>query len=353
MDKITVREMAAGEEKTVKEIGKRAFTGFESLWVPKPKQALVAVLDGRIVGAVLYKFLDHQGNKTGYVDYAFVDPEFHGLGIGTVLYRKAVSFLWKQGCDALTAIVKDDNVSSWSLFLKNGFSRVSLPELVRQFGFGGMLKHYFATPFCIGIGMEYYVALKDGSCPSGKEGTGKQVFAYLLSNLILIGAAGVFRSHYFFEFAAAFLLLLVVGIVTGFLGTRFSKRGWTFRHNNGGAAICAVINLFGAYPMIGNWYPRHYENTKAFRRDLGVVAFLEWLVLLIIMLLTGLIGSDSGHILALGQISALFLFYRMIPCYPFESFGGRRVLNWNRWVYGLMTFLSAGAIAFGIISSLQ
>ena len=61
----------------------------ESLWVGKPKQAVVAVKDGKIVGAILYKFFQSSGRKVGYLDYAFVDPDFHGQGVGGILYKES------------------------------------------------------------------------------------------------------------------------------------------------------------------------------------------------------------------------------------------------------------------------
>ena len=139
MEAVTVRPMRAEEARDVRKMGRRAFAGLESLWVSKPGQALVAVREDKIVGAVLYKLMNAGGKKIAYVDYAFVDPDYHNQGIGGSLYRAATEFLWALSPDALTAIVKDDNVGSWCLFLKNGFSRVSLPQLAGQFGFWGAI----------------------------------------------------------------------------------------------------------------------------------------------------------------------------------------------------------------------
>ena len=84
---IIIRRMEAGEAAEVRRIGRRAFKGLESLWVGKPKQAVVAVKEDKIIGAVLYKFLESSKGKAGYFDYAFVDPDYHGQGVGGVLYK--------------------------------------------------------------------------------------------------------------------------------------------------------------------------------------------------------------------------------------------------------------------------
>ncbi len=341
MAAITIRPMESGEAPLVQRIGRRAFAGMESLIIPKPKNALVAERDGKITGAVLYKFMKIGTRKIGYIDYAFVAPEYHGQGIGSVLYRKAIDFLWEQGCDALTALVKDDNVGSWSLFIRNGFVRISLPELARQFGLAGALKQYFTTPFCLGAGMEYYVALREMPCPSGKGGSAKQILSFLLSNFLLFLVVFGSKAQHPASLSAAYLILLAGGIAAGFVGTRFSRRSWKFRHNNAGALTSAFIYLGGGiYPMVGNWYPGHYEKTKKFQRDMGITALSEWVFVLGITVLAFYSSSSHAVVRLLGQIGTFFLIYRMIPFYPFESFGGRRVYRWSKWIYTVMAACS-------------
>lgn len=338
---VTIRTMEPHEAPEVLKIGRRAFTGFESLWVPKPKTALVAVAGDKITGAVLYKIFTANGKKIGYIDYAFIDRDYHHQGIGGQLYRAAMDFLWDQCCDVLTAVVKDDNVGSWGLLLKNGFSRISVPELFRQFGIDGMMKHYFGTPLCIGIGMEYYVALKGEQCPSGKLGSGKQIFSYLFINLLLFLVMLVWGTENMAAFLCAYMIMLAGGILTGYVGTFFSPgRRWDFRLNNGGILVCLLVNLGVVYPMVGNWYPDKYEKTPEFKRDMGIQALCGWLFVLI-MTVVAIMAGDHVLLNYLGNIGWMFLFYRMVPIFPFESFGGRRVFEWNRYVYGVMFVLSA------------
>lgn len=345
MDDIIVREMMQNEVSIVRKIGRRAFTGVESLWVGKPKQALVAVKDGNIIGAVLYKFITDGNKKTGYIDYAFIEPDYHNQGVGSILYKAAADFLWEQGCDALTAIVKDDNVGSWGLFLKNGFYRVSLPELVWIFGFNGAFKQYFCTPYCFGIGMEYYVAVRNEICPSCKNGSIKQILSFLLANFLLIlPVAGYWRENPRL-IDMAFLLVLLFGVISDYIGTKFSThRSWEFRFNNGGGFICLVINLSSVLPMLGNWYPQKYEKTKMFYKDMGITALTGWISLLTLVGILAFGGIHHSFARYVWQIGAILLFYRIIPFYPFESFGGRRVYDWNKWIYAVMTIITLAVI---------
>lgn len=348
---ITTRLIKPSEAQTVKSISRRAFRGLEGVGIPKAKQAVVAVKDGKIAGAIQYKFYRAGGKKIGYFDYAFVDPDCHGQGIGSILYKATADFLWEQGCDALAALVKDDNVGSWGLFLKNGFVRISIPELVRQFGLFGMLRLYLGTVYSIAIGMDCYVAVRGQQIPSGKGGSVRQTGAYLLANallplLFLINAKGNAGA-----FLAAYGIYLAGGILAGYAGTLFSKRTWHFRLNNGGWLVCAFVNLIsGVYPMTGNWYPDRYENSDGFRREMGLQALCGWAFTLALTLIPALAGGQHILLRYLGQIGSALLLYRMLPFYPFEAFGGGRIFRWSKAAFFSTAAVSLGAIA---LQSLQ
>lgn len=341
MENVTVRGMEPGEAGAVYRLGRGAFDGIERVWMPKPKQALVAVRDGEIVGAVLYKLFLSGGKKIGYVDYAFTGADCHNMGIGNLLYAAAVDFLWGEGCDALTAVVKDDNVGSWSLFLKNGFARVSLPGLIREFGLGGAIKQYFGTPLCFGVGMEYYVATKSEHVAGDKGGSGKQILAYVLANSLLLGVGILVNPKEALAVWVAYLCMLLAGIGVSALGTRFSaSRDWRFRLNNGGILVYMLVNLGSIFPMVGNWYPSQYEKTERFRRDMGIPALMEWCYLLAVTAVCAFGGMEYTVVRILGQIGTFLLIYKSLPFYPFESFGGGRVYRWRKPIYFLMAALS-------------
>lgn len=347
---IVIRPMEPDEASKVQRIGRRAFTGLERLTVSKPRQAVVAVKHGRIAGAVQYKLYRAGGKKIGYFDYAFVDPDFQNQGIGGALYKGAADFLLEQGCDALTALVKDDNVGSWGLFLKNGFTRISLSGLARQLGLAGMLRLYAGTIYSVAIGMDYYVSLREGECPAGKGGNTGQLAAYLAANLLLFLVMLLRGAESVGAFLAAYLIFVAGGVLAGYAGTLPAKRRWRFRLCNGGGLICAFVNFVGGvYPMIGNWYPERYENTAQFRRDMGIQALAGWAYVLLLTLLPVLAGGQGPLFGYLGQIGCMLLLYRILAFYPFESFGGGRVRRWSRWVYLLMAVASAAVCALQLL----
>lgn len=63
--------------------------------------------------------------------------------------------------------------------------------------------------------------------------------------------------------------------------------------NNGGAGVAAIVNFFsGVFPMSGNWYPREYEYTNEFRRDMGMVALAERLFMIALTVVSMIFKSS-------------------------------------------------------------
>lgn len=342
---IVIRSMEKEEAEEVKRIGKRAFSLVEGMFVSKPKHALVAVVDGKLAGAIIYKITKVQGRRTGYFEYAFVDPDHHGKGIGRKLYQATTEYLWEQGCDSQAALVKNDNVGSWSLFLKNGFARVTLWEIVWQLGVLGFLSQFFCNLLWLAVGMDFYLAVRNEPLQS-KSGTGRQIGGYLLANLLLILIV-LYRIEDPVIFLGTYVGILAGTIAIGRIAAATSKRKWQFSLNNGGAGIIAIVNFFGGiFPLSGNWYPHKYENTDEFRRDMGMVALAEWTF---IAALTGvsIMFSASHQIFHYASlIGEILLVYRVLVFYPFEAYGGSRVFSWNRWIYGFMSVISVLLIVF-------
>lgn len=168
-NKLIIRPMKDGEQKEIVKVGKRAFKLMEALFVGTPKQAMVADYNGKIAGSIMYKYFNTKTKKIAYIDEAFVDPEFSGMGIGKMLYSQTFDFLWKQGCDNMTALVKDDNVGSWKLFEDNHFKRVSCYEIIKELGIIGFIKHYIKTPFLFAVGMDFYMANKTNTVKEKKK----------------------------------------------------------------------------------------------------------------------------------------------------------------------------------------
>ena len=341
---VVIREMKSDEANRVQQLGRKAFGIVEGLFIPRPKEAIVATIDDQIVGGIIVRYLVTKDKKIGYFEDAFIDPDYQGQGIGSKLYKGTTEYLWSQGCDALSGLVKDDNVGSWQLFLNNQIKRTTFGEGVRKLGFVAMLKQYFMTPFFIANGMEFYLAVKGQETEEKKVKTSHQMSLYLLFNILLLLPALCLSTQSTITFIAAYLTLLVGGMIAGYLGTLLSKRKWKFRVNTCGGVMVALINLSGVYPLCGNWYPEVYENTTSFKRDMGHQALCEWLFIIIITVISDIWGKDSQYIQGLVHMGEIFLIYRVLNFYPFEFFGAKRVYSWRKEAYFLLSLISLGTV---------
>lgn len=342
---LQIRKMLPKESKEVKSIGVMAFGGFEGLIIPKPKEAMVAELDGKIVGAIIYKIIRVKNLKIGYVSFAFIDPVAQGQGVGKKLYQDTIKHLYRLDCDYVSALVKDDNVASWSLFQKFGINRISILGLLKEMGLYGTLKMIFATPFFVAVGMEYYLGARDKSANTDKRKTSWQILSYIIFNLIFFMIVAI-RFESFVTALLAMSIILIGAVLAGFMGTLFSKQNWHFRLNNGGFAITLITALSGGIlPLVGNWYPDIYQKDLDFKRSLAVVAICKWLFLIGIGSV-GFLPFDLPQVVGfMNFIASNLLVFYCIPFYPFESFAGGRVWQWNKLAYLIMIIVS-GAVVF-------
>ena len=78
---LAIRLMRPDEAHEAQRLAKKTFGWMEGLFVPKPKQALVAVVDETIVGGFFYKIKTCGGKTLGDPTFFFVDPAMQGQGL--------------------------------------------------------------------------------------------------------------------------------------------------------------------------------------------------------------------------------------------------------------------------------
>lgn len=338
---VIIRPMEKGEEKTVAKIGKRAFQFIEALFVVTPKKAMVAEYEGKIIGAILYKYLDTKQQQIVYIDEAFVDPEYHGMGVGKKLYTETFYYLQEWGCDVMTALVKDDNVASWKPFIENGFRRVTFSEAVKAIGITGMLKQYFHTPFFIAVGMDFYILYPESPVPFKQENN-LQLLHFLWGNMLLALPMWISLflrdSARILPYMVAYLTLLLLILLPRWAGARCSGEKYLFRFNNGGGLLTAFLSYWGnIFPMNANWYPQTYRNTEEFRRKLALPELVKWLIFLFLPWLS---FTTNTYLNALASLSCVFLVFLIIPFYPFETYGAGRIYRYKKGLWLLTAVIT-------------
>lgn len=117
------REMTPDEANTVNKVMRSSFGFLETLFMSKPKHAVLAVENGEIAGGIAYKvFPGKGGRQIGYAETAFVTKAHAGKGICNLLYRETTNSLKGCGCEVAIAMVRDDNVASWRAFENSGYN---------------------------------------------------------------------------------------------------------------------------------------------------------------------------------------------------------------------------------------
>ena len=347
MSRLILREMKDGEQKALQKLGQKSFPLLEGWFVGMPKAAMVAEYEGNAIGCMMYKFVLAGKKKIAYIDQAFVDPAFHGMGVARRLYTETFQHIWEQGCDGITALVKDDNVGSWKPCMNNGFRRVSVPEAVKQLGFGGLLRLCLVTPLALGVGMDFDLVMKDVPLQN-KQGGIRQALAFFLVNLLFAAPLwirlAVMSPERLVPSLLAFLTVLALLLLPRLLMAVCRREAWRFRFNNCGGLIPFILSLMGnVFPMNANWYPDVYENSSAFLKRMAIPELIKWALFLPLPLLALLPGL---YWRALSQISSYILLFSVLPLYPFEAFGAGRVFRYSKVLWAITAALTLLALIF-------
>jgi len=344
---VDIRVMREDEAQAVRRLGKKTFEWFESLFVPKPKECYVAIEGDKIVGAILYKYMKVGHNKIGYVDYLFTDKTVHGKGIGSQLVDACIKTMQEEGCSGYSAIVRDDNVGSWKLFVNRGFQRIGLNDLVNNFGVLGLLGHSFKTPLFIATGMEYYLKLEKETTSVKKENSFSQILNYLIYTILILMPTLMFGLERTFYVIGSLVFVIGIRIIAGYIGTLFSKEDWYFRVTDGGYFIPVIASFFGGiYLISGNWYPRIYRKETGFNRSLGLTALAQWISLFFIVMINRTLLGDIKIIDSMAMMSVILMIISIIPLYPVATFGGKRIYDWNKWIFGIVVLFTIVTVYF-------
>ncbi len=336
---IILRDMLQEEADSLYREAKRNFSLVEALGASKPKNALVAEADGEIAGALFLKTYRIRGNrKLGYLDLAYVKKKHRGKGIGNMLYPAAVDKLKKEGCETVCAMVKDENVASWKLLVKQYFTKPDYIAFFREFGLFYGLLVWLRTLYCIACGMNFWI-----SKPCKERKTVHELAAFFGINLLIFSFRGIYvvvhsSGGSVWQESLVFVLVLAVSVLGGFVGTLFSKERWHFQLTRGGLLLSIVLLFLGTcFPLVGRWYPAKYIKNHEQRRSLGITSVCEWAGMGALCLIAFFLFPAGTFQRYTVQASATLLLYHIVAIYPFEHFGGSRVYHWNKAVFLILS----------------
>lgn len=338
---VVLRDMRPDEASILLQTGKQYFSPIERMGMPEPRNALVATVDGNLAGALFYKEIDSNNTMPiAYIDLAYVVKDYRGMGIGKLLYQNGVDRIKEKGYKTITAMVADDNVASWGLFQKQGFNRVSFTEMFSALGLKRGLAFWFRSLFSISCGLNMWMNIQ-----AKERSTISEIMTYLLLNALLIMPFcilfGFINKHSPMPILLASISVLLVSMISGYIGGVITKEQWKFGLTRGGLAISLPLQLICIFfPLLGRWYPADFYKSEKSKQNLGIQTLIEWVGLLIFSSISFIFRDKSFFWQWFNLYTGAMLLYHIIAIFPTEHFGGKRVLKWSKVAFSIISILS-------------
>lgn len=89
-----------------------------------------------------------------------------------------------------------------------------------------------------------------------------------------------------------------------------------------------------------------YRKGKDFKRSLGLSSLGQWFALFMIIIIHHFILKDHKFTELLASLAGLMMILSVIPLYPLASFGGKRLYDWDKIIYGLILIASFISLVF-------
>jgi L-amino acid N-acyltransferase YncA len=350
--------MQPAEKKPVGAIMRRAFGPIQTIFFSWKGQTLVAEREGQLLGAtVLNTFGLPDGRKGGIVLWIFTDPAVHGQGAGQALTEAAIAYFEAAHCTDLFACVEGYNTSSSKLFATRGFGILSPGAQFRRYGVGTFAM-WLNTFHFIDLG-HFLWARPPADRP---DRPALQWWGVLLTNTLILWLA-LWRQHNFGSYNPLYFLIGPLCLLLFFgarsLGMLAAARaqGLSLRYRawESGFPLSAILALMfgGLYTVPGSYYPTtHRWRYREWVPKLGPVALAGILPTLLItwgLWALSRLGNLSpawalAHSIATMVGVTMSILDVLTIFFPLSSFNGRRVWDWNRWLWGVLALATVALL---------
>lgn len=347
---IAIQRMKKEDRRGVLAAMRRSFPLTQQWMLSLSPHVLVGKGREKVLGAVVLKvFTISPGRKGGLIAWIFTVPEVRGLGLGQRLAEAGISYLEEQGCQEIFASVEGYNYSSSKIFASRGFGIISPGRQFLRYKLRTPLV-WFKTFHYLDVGHFLWVR----PAPQEPDSPGRQWWGTVAMNsllwLLMIWRNGGFASvnlRAWFGLSLATLILyglryLGMRAAAGLLGLRSRFRAW-----ESGFPLSALIALVlgGNYPIPGNLYPREKDlSYRSVLPKMGPVALtgaLPILAVALIIKVTGEAAPGSGMLYNIAWLANTMVFFDiLLPFFPFTSYNGRRIWDWNKCVWSAMALAS-------------
>lgn len=361
-DNLTIRRMRLGEEKKVKLIVREVFPLMAWLFFIHKPTTLVAVKGNKIVAGIVYgQFVYSKAINSGMIYWIFTAPKHQGEGIGRKLIQEAVDKLKAGGCQKVFACIEGYNSSSFKIFNSLNFSKLSLLDQIKKFRIKTFYLWYQTHHlFDLGHDLWYFdIKVNEGKTEIKKDQNKlRDIILWLLNLTIsaMIMFIAFFRTD-LIDIKIGDITILFIGIgitfgirdLAGIIAGKGSGLKLEYDIWESGHIISFIMAVFtgGYIPVPGAFYPEgdgwSYQNklNGLARQSLASVSAL--LVLGFILNFNFISETKYSEILLI-MVTNMAIFDIALPFFPFVSYNGRRIWDFNKIIWlvlliVLMTFL--------------
>ena len=364
--KLRIRRMRPGEEKIVRSIVKEAFPFTAWLFFNHKPTTLVAVKENKIVAGVVYgQFAYSKDINSGAIYWLFTAPEHQGEGFGKKLIQEAVNKLKVGGCQEVFACIEGYNSSSFNLFDKQDFSKLNFFDQIKKFRIETFYIWY-QTHHLFDLGHYlWHLNIKESEKETKNELRENRnkfkdikfwLFNLTISSLIMFIA--LLRTDLIDinpgDITAVFFAIVVTfGIrdLAGIVAAKGSGLKLEYDIWESGHIISIIMAVFagGYIPVPGTFYPEgddwSYQNklTGLARQSLassGALLVLGW-----ILNFDFISGIKFIEILLMA-VTNMAIFDIALPFFPFVSYNGSRIWDYNRIIWLVLFITLIGFIVF-------
>ncbi|MDH3251186.1 MAG: GNAT family N-acetyltransferase [Ignavibacteria bacterium] len=353
---VLIRPMVPEEMHLVHEVMRRSLPFFQRWFFAISHDVLVAEQFGRILGAIVLKFIPlPERRRGGVLSSLFTDPDARGRGVGRMLVDGGIHFLEKRGVEEILTCIEGNDDRMSNLLSSRGFSLLSSGQQFRRYGFGAFpvwlrISHY------IDIGRFVWVR----PSPEGERRAVAQRWWSITINALLLLMALWSESGFTRMEPVVFLAIPLACGVFFLLREEVMRRAASlydlpveFRMwESGFPASLIVAAAFGFWlPVPGSVYPAHagWRYRELIPR-LGRMAFAGSLAILLltwgVVLTLRLLPHDPAVEYWLDSARVvgewLTLFDIALPFFPYVSFNGRRIWDWSKPLWVCMALAAMG-----------
>ena|SRR5271157_4808314 len=135
----SIRQMRPTDADGLKKIASLSFSGLMGFFAvhslfSEEGHVLVSEAKETVVGFAKLINFKISGSKFGCILWIAVQPDFRGKGVATALTVEGLLNLKRDGAKAVFASSQRRNAAGLNVLIRNGFRRMSFPELWRFFG---------------------------------------------------------------------------------------------------------------------------------------------------------------------------------------------------------------------------